>query len=315
MYGHSRICSLGHSGVLKISTWSLLAMKRAVTWSACLALIALLGVQAAAHAVEVVHFSSAVPPPSPLKERQVKAQGKTLTQAPGFPLWGHLQKPAGAGPFPAVVLLHGCSGIYPSDARWASQLTDWGYVTLMLDSFGPRSVFDVCREPMSVVSPDTRALDAHGALAFLRGLPYVDSARVAVVGWSHGGTAALAAVNGNGVAGRLSDGFRLAVAFYPYCLRGWDLHRPTLILLGAADAWAPLRPCQDLQAHRQAGGPALELVVYPGAFHGFDVPELEDGITLEGPNGEVYRLQYDAAAHVDAFGRLNAFLARHLAPP
>jgi hypothetical protein len=56
-------------------------------------------------------------------------------------LTGKLKKPKGDGPFPAVVLLHGSGGVNASrDADWAKRLTDWGYVTLQVDSFGPRGV-------------------------------------------------------------------------------------------------------------------------------------------------------------------------------
>ncbi len=90
---------------------------------ACFAAMMLSGFQAPVHATEIVHFTSEVLPPSALKLRQAKAQGKELKREPGFPLWGHLNKPSGPGPFPAVVLMHGCSGIRPTHARWASQLT------------------------------------------------------------------------------------------------------------------------------------------------------------------------------------------------
>ena len=76
---------------------------------AFIAAMMLLALQAPGRAAEVVHFTSAVLPPSPFKLRQAKAQGKELKQEPGFPLWGHLNKPSGNGPFPAVVLMHGCA--------------------------------------------------------------------------------------------------------------------------------------------------------------------------------------------------------------
>ena len=280
-------------------------------------LVALLAVQSPLYAAEVVHFSSAgLPPPSPLKLRQAKAQGKELIQEPGHPLWGHLSKPdkpAEEGPFPAVVLLHGCYGTTPWNERKASQLTELGYVTLVVDSLGPRSVGDVCREPLIFVTPDTRALDAHGALAYLQRLPFVDPARIAVVGWSHGGRGALAAVNEAGVAAHLAQRFAAAIAFYPYCPGGSDIEHPTLILLGEADPVAPVRPCKALRDRNREGGASVELVIYPGVFHLFDVPEFKEGLWLEWVDGTKYWNQYDEAAHADAAERVRAFLAKHLA--
>ncbi len=248
----------------------------------------LVGFQAPVHASQVVHFTSAVLSPSPFKLRHAKAQGTELKQEPGFPLWGHLSKPIGTDPFPAVVLMHGCAGIHPTQVRWASQLTELGYVALILDSLGPRSVFNVCKEPMGIASPNMRALDAHGALAYLQGLAFVDRARIGIVGWSHGGNSALAAVDNVGITARLPQRFNAAIAFYPYCFGGGDYDLPILILLGEADEWGPLEKCEELKAQNQNGGATIELIAYPGAFHAFDVPELQPGRSVEGPYGRTY---------------------------
>ena len=281
---------------------------------ACLAAMMLLAIQASVHATDVVHFTSAVLPPSPLKLRQAKAQGKELKQEPGLPLWGHLNKPAGTGPYPAVVLMHGCAGIRPTYARWASHLTELGYVTLILDSLGPRSVFNVCKTPFIIASPQTRAFDAHGALAYLQGLPFVDGARIGVEGWSHGGNSVLAAVNNSGTTAKLPQRFKAAIAFYPYCIGWGDYILPTLILLGEADEWGPLSQCQMLKAQSKNGGALIELVAYPGVFHAFDVLELENGLSFEGLHGKTYWLQYNKKAHEDAAKRVRSFLAEHLSP-
>ncbi len=57
-------------------------------------------------------------------------------------LRGELHRPLGKGPFPAVVLMHGCSGWIPAAYRtlddYAQELSRRGYVALNLDSFGPR---------------------------------------------------------------------------------------------------------------------------------------------------------------------------------
>ena len=61
--------------------------------------------------VEVVYFESAVYPPSAFKLRQAKQKGIELEAENGPIVSGRLSKPGGAGPFPAIVLLHGCDGI------------------------------------------------------------------------------------------------------------------------------------------------------------------------------------------------------------
>ena len=89
-----------------------------------------------------------------------------------------LLKPDGAGPFPAVVMMHDCSGLGPrssgAPARWATELVGRGYVVAMPDSFTPRGVPDgVCTAgpPRGVdVTPERRARDAFATLAHLRAL-------------------------------------------------------------------------------------------------------------------------------------------------
>jgi len=65
-----------------------------------------------------------------------------------------LSKPDDAGPFPAVVIMHDCSGLGPTSggapARWAKELVGWGYIVLLPDSFTTRGFArGVCTDPSS----------------------------------------------------------------------------------------------------------------------------------------------------------------------
>src|SRR5215469_12942696 len=84
---------------------------------------------------------------------------------------GYLFRPAGAGPFPTVILLHGCDGLEwdrPKRAGWrlltgyAERYLAHGYAALVLDSFQPRGIDNVCGDPMTV-SARRRAWDAYSA--------------------------------------------------------------------------------------------------------------------------------------------------------
>src|SRR5882672_1491619 len=59
-----------------------------------------------------------------------------VTAGPQIKTW--LTKPAGEGPFPAVIVLHSCAGVGPHTYAWAKLISGWGYVTLVPDSFGSR---------------------------------------------------------------------------------------------------------------------------------------------------------------------------------
>jgi len=218
---------------------------------------------------------------------------------------GYLAKPEGRGPFPAVVLLHSCLGLPANRQSIEAEMTGWGYVALFVDDFGPRGLKETC----AVDFPEG-ASDAYGALAFLAKLAYVDPSRIAAVGFSQGADTALAiAASGRNSAFAISGGpaFKAAAAFYPPCANqaDTDLQLPTLILVGAQDTVTPAADCRQL-AKRQPG--VVELVVYPGAGHGFDLPEFAGGRRVLG-----MQLKYDRETSEQSWLELRRFLARKLA--
>ena len=48
------------------------------------------------------------------------------------------------GPYPAVVVLHGCGGISSHSTGIADRLGAWGYVALAVDSLSPRGISSAC---------------------------------------------------------------------------------------------------------------------------------------------------------------------------
>ena len=130
-----------------------------------------------------------------------------------------LEKPPGKGPFPAIVMLHGCSGPWPlRDHMWSKRLVDWGYVVLRVDSFGPRGFPEGICEHTGSVTALTRAEDAHAAKTYLKKLHHVDGNNIAVMGWSHGGMSVLWAVQNTYIVDTVrSDPFKAAIAIYPWC--------------------------------------------------------------------------------------------------
>ena len=88
------------------------------------------------------------------------------------PLQGYLRQANRADPSPAVVLLHGCDGNWKRlDGRWGKRIASWGYVTLTVDSFGPRGLANTCDSG----APVGLAYDAYRALNFLARESSVDS--------------------------------------------------------------------------------------------------------------------------------------------
>lgn len=256
-----------------------------------------------------------------------------------------LSKPAGDGPFPAVVILHDCSGLGPRSSgapwRWTSELVSRGYVTIWPDSFGPRGrPHGVCTDATPPgVPPELRAGDAYAALTYLRSLPYVAGRRIAVMGGSHGGSSTLATIvdTPENVA-RAGSGFAAAIALYPGCARkfgGWSVERakgpgrpvsgysgtfkplaPLLILSGELDDWTPAEPCRRLAAAARAAGHPVEIKVYPGAHHAFDSPApvryVAERVNINSATGRGATTGGNAQAWADSIGQVERFLAQHL---
>ncbi|HSL50237.1 MAG TPA: dienelactone hydrolase family protein [Candidatus Deferrimicrobiaceae bacterium] len=248
---------------------------------------------------------------------------------PGAPvsIEATLIRPAGPGPFPAVVLLHGCAGVEAQSLRWARRLADRGYVALVLDSFGPRGIEGDCRSGPDDPPITARFDDAFGALRYLQSLAYVRAERVAAIGWSQGGVYAMAAINGpslerarrRGVA-LPATGFAAAVGVYPggcFSLVGEQVVRPLLVLIGEADDWTPAAKCREMVEAMRGRGADAAIVTYPGAYHYFDVEgqRLEVLAHVENdnrPGGFGATVSYHPAAAADARRRIEAFLGRHL---
>jgi dienelactone hydrolase len=225
---------------------------------------------------------------------------------------GYLAKPDGAGPFPAVIGLHGCAGMHDTTKqKLVDDLVAWGYVILLVDSFATRGIEQACTGGSFFARAGMRPSDAYGGLAFLARQPFVDPQRMATVGFSQGGWAALSVAETNSFELFVLPGdlrFRAAIAFNPPCsLAGAHPGIHTLILIGALDDWTPAADCSKKVAAWGSDGPPIELVVYPGVHHGFYYPHLQPGGSLFG-----HWLEYNGEAADNASRRLHQFLDRHL---
>jgi dienelactone hydrolase len=225
------------------------------------------------------------------------------------PLQGYLRQPAGAGPSPAVVLLHSCNGNWRRlDERWGKLIASWGYVTLTVDSFGPRGLSNTC----SSGAPVDLAFDAYRALGYLAQQRFVDSSRVAVLGFSQGAWQALTSVERGIVERTSSTKFRAAIGFYPHCLgfKG-NMTVPTLILIGELDDWTLAKECRNMVdgrddwgiSRQKDQGSPIKLIVYPDAYHAFDAPGLKTPVMLLG-----HHLEFNQAATDQAAVALHDFL-------
>ena len=214
-----------------------------------------------------------------------------------------LLTPDGPGPFPVVILLHGCSGVRPIQSQWADRLRSWGYAALILDSFSARGSVNVCADAnQPLVTPRDRAGDALSAALYLRTLPKIDGTRVAVLGDSHGGSTAVWVTRVE--YERLYPGLLAAsVDYYGACGNAADHGSvPLLVLSGEADDWVPPSNCLAFGKQLKPNQP-FEIHIYPGAVHMFDATNV-NALTIN----EGHKMRYDYTAASDSFEHVRTFL-------
>lgn len=239
-----------------------------------------------------------------------------------------LFKPAGAGPFPAVVAMHDCDGltwranaIAPWYQDWGERLAASGFAVVFPDSFAARGIGPQCHIPArarSVRASRERIGDANAARRWLQEQPWIIPDRISLIGWSDGGTAALWSVRPRAAGGDDKPDFRSVIAFYPACRRlnysAWSARIPTLILIGAADDWTPAHDCLQMVAGARGRSAGARVVTYSHAYHNFDRADLalhvRTGVAPGAALSSRVHVGTNQAAREDALKRVPLWLAR-----
>jgi dienelactone hydrolase len=224
-------------------------------------------------------FASATP---------TEAQFLAGAAGPPATVGGELRMPVAPGRLPAVVLVHGETGVSPNVRQWADTLTGMGLGVFVLDSFNGRGIAETSTDA-SRLAHAAMLVDAYRALAALAAHPRVDGRRVAVMGFSKGGWAALYA----GVRrferlhGPKGMAFAAHVAFYPPCTTAYREDeqvsaRPIRVVHGTADDWHPIEPCRQYVARLRRAGADAAMIELGGARHLFDLQDLAPAVRLPG---------------------------------
>src|SRR5262245_58444289 len=237
---------------------------------------------------------------TPTTSSPAAGSNRTDVQLPGagVTLGGVLVRPtAPPGPRPAIIVLHGFQPAGTNGASLveplATEFARLGYVGLALSMRGwpPSGGVDDC----GLRQPD----DIAAALAWLAAQPGVDPDRLAVFGYSQGGQVAL-------LAGTRSPRVRAIVAYYPVTdverwkatttfpnipdyivsvcepggselrspvLQAAHLTAPVLLVHGDADTRVPTEQSFLMRDALHQAGRAAQLVLVPGAVHGFTVDQ------------------------------------------
>jgi dienelactone hydrolase len=198
--------------------------------------------------------------------------GKTVIIA------GELRFPRGAtGRLPAVVLLHGSGGIGPREEFWSKYLTELGYASFLVDSFSARGIVQTSTDQAQLGRLAT-ILDGYRAFDVVASHPRIDPNRIALMGFSRGGTATLyASMN------RLRDMWNPRASFVAYIplygscsatlIGDTDVSKaPIRQFHGIADDWVTVAPCRPYFERLRAAGRDVKLTEYPDAHHSYDNP-------------------------------------------
>ena len=225
--------------------------------------------------------------------------------------------PAGDGPFPVVILMHGCGGRSAEgplnrENAYRQALVADGLAWLSFKSFPlvGREFTSACGRPPGTIGTDERVDDLAEVIRHIGRYPRLDPTRVGALGFSMGASTVIKA------ALRLdparAPGFRGGAALYGGCrdflpterLRG---QRRLLMLVGMQDTWTAAGPCIALaRALEQAGQPA-DVVAYPEATHQWDNPASTGGRHISmGPGRGTTFVRYDADTARDSVARVVA---------
>ncbi|MBM4265316.1 MAG: dienelactone hydrolase family protein [Deltaproteobacteria bacterium] len=229
------------------------------------------------------------------RSEEVRIEGKD------GPMGAHLALPAGQGPFPAVIVAMEAFGLNDHIRSVADRIANEGYVAIAPDFYHRSSdrVASYSDLPKAIglmreLSDERILADVDAVLGLLRRRSDVRGDRIGITGFCMGGrvsfltacerdVAASAPFYGGGIGGLLDHAERISA--------------PMVLFFGEKDGFIPLAEVDRVQARLAELGKDAEVIVYPGADHGFFCDE---------------RPSYQAAAAADAWTRLLALFAKTL---
>ena len=207
-------------------------------------------------------------------------------------------RPDGAGPFPVLVMLHGCGGPRPFLDDMARVAAEAGAAVINVNSYAHRRISRVAAFATvctgARLQGRERAGDLYAALAWARAQGWADRNRIAAIGWSHGSWTimdALALRPGAEMARAtgLSDlpdepleGLAGALLVYPYTgvgtlcgRRDWRMAPARTVAIIAERDYIVGSTRAALERQRARGAP-MDIVLFENATHAFEDEYAED---------------------------------------
>lgn len=231
----------------------------------------------------------------------------------GATMGGYLARPRDGETRPAVIVWMEIFGINSHIRDVVERVAGEGYVALAPDFFhrtGPGVEYGYDEEGMGKgmallgqLKADEMIADARASLDYLRSRDDVNGERIGVMGFCIGGhmtyltacetdVTVAASFYGGGIAAPQGPGGQPSTVSRTDKLRG-----RILCLFGANDALIPQSQVATIRQALESGGKRHEIVVYPGAEHGFFCDQ---------------RASYQKEAAADAWQRVRSLFAEEL---
>jgi len=234
--------------------------------------------------------------------------------------------PPGPGPFPTVLLIHGCGGLRgeqehnPIMDEYAASAVRAGWAAAILDSYGPRHWEATWARRRVCTGARLRGLqraaDVLAGIDLLQHDARVDHRRLRIASWSHGGWAVgdLATLHdpGDGSFTRTMADVEGMQFTYPFCAfpslagrRAWTWKGDVRFVFAEKDTVQSMAGCQHMIERARQGGSKVETELIPGVTHAFDERVKSSDTTF----------RFDPAATARAHAEFIAWLKSQPPPP
>ncbi|MDH3687415.1 MAG: dienelactone hydrolase family protein [Myxococcales bacterium] len=244
----------------------------------------------------------------------IRTERVSIPLADGGAMGGYLARPEGEAPLPAVIVYMEIFGVNGHIRDVTERVAGEGYVAIAPDYFhrtgpGIELAYDDAgmaegMTHLGQLDADQMIADANDTLRFLRARSDVRGDKIGAMGFCIGGhmtyltacetdVVAAASFYGGGIAGPQGPGGGASTVS-----RTPQLGGRLLCLFGAEDTMIPQDQVAEIQAALDAQGGSHEVIVYPGADHGFFCDQ---------------RATYHEGAAKDAWSRVKTLFAAELA--
>jgi dienelactone hydrolase len=221
----------------------------------------------------------------------------------GVALFGELAVPVGKGPHPGVLVMHHAIGLGPNEQRRAQMLADMGYVALATDMYGigtrevPQSEYGAIFGSLQA-EPSRLRGRVVACFEALKGMPNVDTSRLAAIGYCFGGQCVLELAR-SGADAKAVVSFHGLLTTHAAARKG-EVRAKVLAIAGALDPYAPPDHVDGFQKEMAAAEVDWQLTMYGKGFHAWTDPSVA--------HHNVPGTRYDAVLDKLSWAQATAFL-------